>query len=253
MAYPTLSQFFDSRYFISITKLFTTKLFVTRSSVLRWLTSGRLKQLGLGLVALTAMLSFAQPALAHHPLGGRLPSNLFEGFLSGVAHPVIGIDHLAFVIAAGLVAATKPKGFLIPLAFVTASLLGTGLHLQLIDLPAAEAVISASVLIFGVILAMGQRLSLRTVVALGALAGTFHGYAYGEAIFGAEASPMVAYLTGFAMVQMAIALLFFAIGRGVVKAAAVKPSMSIIPLKLRFAGFTLAGVGMAFLSSAVLG
>lgn len=204
-------------------------------------------------MATVALLSLAQPALAHHPLGGRLPSTMFEGFLSGIAHPVIGVDHLAFVIAAGLVAATRPKGFLIPLAFVMASLLGTGLHLQLIDLPAAEMVISASVLIFGAILAMGQRLSLRTVVVLGALAGTFHGYAYGEAIFGAEASPMVAYLTGFAAVQIAIALLFFTVGRSAVKASAVKPSMGAIPLKLRFAGFTLAGIGMAFLSSAVLG
>ncbi|MEL7054131.1 MAG: hypothetical protein AAGM45_20445 [Cyanobacteria bacterium J06588_5] len=35
---------------------------------------------------------------------------------------------------------------------------------------------------------MGQRLNLQAVVVLGALAETFHGYAYGEAIFGAEAS-----------------------------------------------------------------
>ncbi|MEL7352854.1 MAG: hypothetical protein AAF171_21320 [Cyanobacteria bacterium P01_A01_bin.116] len=63
---------------------------------------------------------------------------------------------------------------------------------------------------------------------------------------------MVAYLASFATVQMAIALLFFTVGRSIVKASAVKPSISVIPLKLRFAGFTLAGVGMAFLSSAVL-
>ncbi len=216
------------------------------------------KQLGFSLLAVTAVLALAQPALAHHPLGGRLPSSLFEGFLSGVGHPVIGLDHLAFVIAAGLVAATKPRGFLIPLAFVAASLLGTGLHLQLFSLPAPEIVISASVMLFGVILAMGQRLSLQTVVILGALAGTFHGYAYGEAIFGAETSPMVAYLAGFATVQLAIALLFFTAGRAVVKPlalkpSALKPSVSAIPLKLRLTGFTLAGIGIGFLSSAVLG
>ena len=238
MAYPILSQFSGSRYAIFSPKPATL---------------ARTKQLGFGLLAITAILSLAQPAFAHHPLGGSLPSNMLEGFLSGIGHPVIGLDHLAFVIAAGLVAATKPRGFLIPLAFVTASLLGTGLHLQLFSLPAPEIVISASVLLFGVILAMGQRLSLRTVVVLGALAGTFHGYAYGEAIFGAEASPMAAYLVGFSTVQMAIALLFFAVGRSVAGSSVVKPSMSVIPLKLRFAGFTLAGIGMAFLSSAVLG
>jgi len=213
----------------------------------------RIKQIGFGLLAIAATLSFTQPALAHHPFGGGLPTNMLEGFMSGVGHPVIGLDHLAFVIAAGLVAATKPKGFLIPLSFVLASLLGTGLHLQLFSLPAPELVISASVLLFGIILAMGNRLSLRTVTVLGALAGTFHGYAYGEAIFGAEPSPMIAYLAGFATVQMAIALLCFTVGRSVTKTSAQKPSMSMIPLNLRFAGFTLAGIGMAFVSSAVLG
>lgn len=243
MAFPTFSKFSDSRYAVLSAK----------SADL-----SHIRQLGFGLLAVTVILSLAQPALAHHPLGGGLPSNLFEGFLSGVGHPIIGLDHLAFVIAAGLVAATKPRGFLIPLAFVTASLLGTGLHLQLLNLPAPEIVIAASVLLFGVILAVGQRLSLQAVVVLGALAGTFHGYAYGEAIFGAETSPMVAYLVGFATVQMAIALLFFAVGRSMVKSSAVRFSMSVVPLKavplkLRFAGFMLAGVGMAFLSSAVLG
>ncbi len=237
MTHPIFSQHSDSRYTAS-----------AKPAVL-----ARAKQLGFGFPAVTAILSLAQPALAHHPLGGGLPANMFEGFLSGVGHPVIGLDHLAFVIAAGLVAATKPRGFLIPIAFVAASLLGTVLHLQLVSLPAPEIVISASVLLFGAILAIGQRLSLRTVMLLGALAGTFHGYAYGEAIFGAEASPMVAYLAGFATVQMAIALLFFAVGRSATRASIVKPSVSAVPSKLRVAGFALAGVGMAFLSSAVLG
>ena len=237
MAHSTFSHFSGNRY----------TAFPAKSSLI-----DRIKQVGFGLIAAIAILSLAQPALAHHPLGGNLPANMFEGFLSGVGHPVIGLDHLAFVIAAGLIAATKPRGFLIPLAFVIASVVGTGLHLQLFSLPAPEIVISASVAIFGVILAMGQRLSLRIVVLLGALAGIFHGYAYGEAIFGAEASPMVAYLAGFATVQMAIALLFFTVGRSVVKSSVVKPSVSAVPLNLRFAGFTLAGVGMAFLSSAAL-
>ncbi|MEM8807243.1 MAG: HupE/UreJ family protein [Cyanobacteria bacterium P01_G01_bin.38] len=207
-----------------------------------------LGRLLLGLLALVGVLSLATPALAHHPLGGRLPANAFEGFLSGVAHPVIGLDHFAFVLAAGLIAATKRRGILIPVAFVLASLVGTGMHLMLWNLPAPEMIISASVLAFGAILALGDRLNLALVLSLGALAGIFHGYAYGEAIFGAEMSPLVAYLAGFATVQMAIALLFFAIGRSASKQAPSLPS-----LDLRFAGFTLTGVGLAFLSSAMLG
>ncbi|MEL6603846.1 MAG: HupE/UreJ family protein [Cyanobacteria bacterium J06614_10] len=202
----------------------------------------------MGLFVICGLLSLARPALAHHPLGGRLPTTAVEGFLSGVGHPVIGLDHLAFVIAAGLLAATRPKGLWIPVTFVVASLLGTGLHLQLIDLPAPEAVISASVLAFGCVLAVGKRLSLGSVLGLGAIAGLFHGYAYGEAVFGAESTPLVAYLVGFATVQMAIALIAFIVGRKMERTVAGLPS-----LNLRFAGFTLAGIGAAFLSGVFLG
>ncbi|MEL6455620.1 MAG: HupE/UreJ family protein, partial [Cyanobacteria bacterium J06623_5] len=142
----------------------------------------------------------------------------------------------------------RPKGLWIPVAFVVASLLGTGLHLQLIDLPAPESVISASVLAFGCVLAVGNRLSLGSVLGLGAIAGLFHGYAYGEAVFGAEPTPLVAYLIGFATIQMAIALLAFVLGRRMGKTVAGLPA-----LNLRFAGFTLAGVGAAFLSGVFLG
>ncbi|PKO63289.1 MAG: urease accessory protein UreJ, partial [Betaproteobacteria bacterium HGW-Betaproteobacteria-17] len=44
---------------------------------------------GLLLVASTS-------ALAHHPMGGMTPQTLSQGLLSGLGHPVIGLDHLAF-------------------------------------------------------------------------------------------------------------------------------------------------------------
>ncbi|MEO1403375.1 MAG: HupE/UreJ family protein [Cyanobacteria bacterium J06635_1] len=98
-----------------------------------------------------------------------------------------------------------------------------------------------------IILSLGNRLNLPLILSLGALAGIFHGYAYDEAIFGAEMSPLVAYLAGFATGQMVIARLFFAIGR-----SASKQTPSLPSLDLRFAGFTLTGVGLAFLSSAMV-
>ena len=52
-------------------------------------------------------LTSAGTAFAHHPLGGMIPQNFMQGFLSGIGHPVIGFDHLAFVVAVGLIAASK--------------------------------------------------------------------------------------------------------------------------------------------------
>jgi len=200
---------------------------------------------GMGL-AVAGLLLLATPALAHHPSGGDTPANAVQGFLSGMGHPVIGLDHLAFVITAGLLAAVVGQGLLIPIGFVLASLVGTGIHLMELNLPAPEFFISASVLLFGGLLAMRKQPHTGIMLALGALAGIFHGYAYGEAIVGARMDALLAYLIGFAAIQMAIAIVAYFVAKRV----AGKEGTA---LNLRFAGFALAGVGAAFLSGVVLG
>ena len=187
------------------------------------------------------------PALAHHPNGGEIPSTFAQGFLSGLGHPVIGIDHLVFVIAIGLLAALSNIGIIIPTAFVVATAIGTGIHLQGVDLPAAELVISASVLLMGIFLAREKQLNLGIITVLSAIAGIFHGYAYGESIVGAETMPLGAYLLGFCSIQLGISAIAFYLG----KRAINQPNKSAI--LLRFAGFTICGIGFAFLSSQVLG
>ncbi len=196
------------------------------------------------LFGITLLLN-ATPALAHHPNGGQIPSNFLEGFLSGIGHPVIGIDHLVFVIAVGFLAALSNRlGMIIPGAFVIATALGTGIHLQSIDLPAPELVISASVLVMGILLAQEKQTNLALVTILSAIAGIFHGYAYGESIVGAEVTALGAYLLGFCGIQLGISAAAFYAGKSLLNRAS---------LALRFAGFTVAGVGFAFVSSAILG
>ena len=214
----------------------------------RPISTSLIQAVGLVGVVSLALSLLASPALAHHPLGGRLPSNFFEGFMSGVGHPVLGPDHFAFVVAAGLLAVTLTQGIWVPVAFVLAGLAGTGIHLMSLDLPAAEFFISASVLCFGWMLAMKQRPNLMVMAGLAAFAGLFHGYAYGEAIVGAEMTPLFAYLVGFTFIQLAIALGAFTVGRTLLKQTSEQP-----PLSLRFAGFAIGGAGAAFLSGVILG
>lgn len=211
-------------------------------------TNQKLPGKAIAFLAAISLLLIANPALAHHPFEGKTPSNFFEGFLSGIGHPIIGLDHLAFVIAIGLLAAIKPKAILIPAAFVLATLAGTGIHLLSLNLPAAEFFISASVLIFGIILAMKDSPNSIAIAALGAIAGLFHGYAYGEAIVGAQMTPLIAYLLGFAVIQLVIALVACQVGKLAIKKVADEPA-----LLMRFAGFTICGAGAAFLSSVILG
>ncbi|MEL6814059.1 MAG: HupE/UreJ family protein [Cyanobacteria bacterium J06598_3] len=189
-------------------------------------------------------LLLAAPAMAHHPFGGQAPQSLFEGLLSGIGHPVLGFDHLAFVIAVGLLAAVLRRGFTVPLAFLLAALVGTGLHLGELNLPAPEFVISASVLLFGALVVTRRDLSTPAVVALTALAGMFHGYAYGEAVVGAEPTPLVAYLIGFTAVQGAIAGVAYLLSQ-----RALNKERSVGLISVHHAGFAIFGAGAAFLGS----
>lgn len=189
------------------------------------------------------------PAQAHHPLGGGTPSTFIEGLLSGFGHPIIGLDHFAFVVAIGLIAVlTVKRGLLLPIAFSLATALGTIIHLSSIDLPLPELIISISVFTIGLALAINRQFNLLFLIVLSAIAGLFHGYAYGESIFGAETTPVIAYLLGFASIQILISAISFYFGKLTVNQVA-KPSN----LYLRFAGFTIAGIGLTFLSSAILG
>lgn len=193
-------------------------------------------------------LFVATPAFAHHALGGRLPVNFWEGFISGLAHPVIGSDHFAFVVAVGLLSATIQQGILIPIAFVLTAMAGTGIHLMQLGLPAVEFFVSGSILLFGILLVMKDRLNVAVVMSLAAIAGLFHGYAYGETIFGAEMTPITAYLAGFSAIQLVIALSAFAVGKTMLRAQAKPQSAS----KLRSIGFVICGIGIAFLSNQII-
>lgn len=136
---------------------------------------------------------------------------------------------------------------IIPIAFVIAGLAGTGIHLQSLDLPAPEFFIAASVLLFGALLALKQSPNWRIVAGLAVIAGIFHGYAYGEAIVGADMTPLMAYLTGFTVIQLGVSLGASAIGQAMLK----RHQMPELPL--RFAGFAICGFGAAFLSAIILG
>ena len=77
----------------------------------------QLARLGLGLGA-SAFVS--APAFAHHVMGGLMPATFGEGILSGLGHPVIGLDHLAAVIAVGCLAAAHRSASVLAVVFVLA-------------------------------------------------------------------------------------------------------------------------------------
>lgn len=152
------------------------------------------------------LLVASSPVFAHHAMGGATPQTFSQGLLSGLAHPVIGLDHFAFLVVAMLLACML-KGaarYVAPLAFVGATIGGTVLHLGAANIPMSEALVALSVVIGGVLVLSRRYPGAFALSAIFAVSGVLHGYAYGESIVGAETTPLLAYLIGFAAIQYAL-------------------------------------------------
>ncbi|MDD9911082.1 MAG: HupE/UreJ family protein [Ahrensia sp.] len=199
------------------------------------------------LAALIALVS--TPAFAHHPMAGRTPSTLSEGLLSGIGHPILGLDHLLFVVAVGVAAVVLGSRFVLPLVFVVATLLGTIVHVMAVDLPLVELVIALSVLTLGALLMLSISVPNAVYVGIFAIAGLFHGHAYGEAIFGAETTPLLAYLTGFGITQYAIAV----VAGTVIVSAWGRMEQLANNVPARLAGAMVAGAGFLMVGEKAIG
>jgi urease accessory protein len=146
-----------------------------------------------------------QLAWAHHFMGNELPRTFTEGFLSGLGHPIIGLDHAAFIVAAGFVLALAPRGIWGLPAIVLGTLVGASLHLSGLVLPGTEIGIALSVIVIGAVVMARRPIPLGWLAGGLAVAGVLHGYAYAESIFGAEPAPLAAYLAGFSLIELGLA------------------------------------------------
>ena len=188
-----------------------------------------------------AGLLLTSQGFAHHVADGEAPVSIMEGLLSGLAHPVIGIDHLAFLILMGAAASATPRRFLSPLVFVAGTIAGCLMVAAGTTFPGIEIAVILSVVVGGVLLLSGRRFSSSFYVGLFAVAGVFHGGAYGSSIIGAQIQPLLAYLIGFAAIQYAISV---GVGQFMTRAFADLTEKSIQP---RLAGAVGASIGVVLL------
>lgn len=169
------------------------------------LSRGDEMKLGCFTSAACGLVFAATPALAHHAMDGMLPRTAAQGFLSGLGHPVIGLDHLAFLLLAGLLAEGQGRLAALVPAFVFASIGGAALHLFSPGLPGSEILVALSLIVAGVCLVRPMHWAVPTLVSGFVLAGLAHGYAFGESILGAEPTPIATYLAGLGVVQTLLA------------------------------------------------
>ncbi len=190
-----------------------------------------------------ALLLPAVPAFAHHPMDGAVPQTIWEGLLSGLAHPVLGLDHLAFLLAAGVLAALRRQAAL-P-ALLLATVLGAGLALAGLSLDPVEVLVALSVLMAGLALLRPLPGGGALLLPAGfALAGLAHGAAYAESVVGAPLPAILAYLLALSVMQAALAQAGPALLRGLQRLVAAPRLV---------AGGAVAAVGVVALVQALGG
>jgi len=148
----------------------------------------------------------APAAFAHHMMGGELPRTAWQGLLSGLGHPIIGIDHFAFIVGVGFMSHIVGRIMLLALLFVIGSIMGCFAHVYNLSLPWSELAIAVTLALAAAMIGTRARAPIGVQVLLITIAGAAHGYAYGESIVGAEPAPLAAYIIGFGVIQYAIAV-----------------------------------------------
>jgi urease accessory protein len=143
---------------------------------------------------LVALLTLgASPAFAHVDAGST------ASFAAGIAHPLMGPDHVAVMIAVGLWAALKGGRALWvwPAAFVGVMLVGGALGMAHVPVPFVEPGILASVVVLGLLVTAAVDLPVTVGAGIIGLFALLHGHAHGTEV--AETVSGVEYMAGFAL------------------------------------------------------
>lgn len=141
-----------------------------------------------------ALLAFYAGAASAHT-----GHHAVAGFVSGLSHPLSGLDHLLAMVAIGLWAAQQGGRALwaVPAAFVGTMVLGGALALAGLALPHVETGIAASVLVLGLLVATRRQWGVAIGMAIAAAFALFHGYAHGLEM--PQATSPALYALGFVL------------------------------------------------------
>jgi urease accessory protein len=144
-------------------------------------------------VMLFTFLLYAQAVQAHARKGEAV------GFLSGLKHPISGLDHVVAMIAVGLWGAQlgAPAIWVLPVAFPMVMAMGGMLGLLGVPLPAMEIGIATSAILLGAAVMMELRPPLALAALLVGFFAIFHGYAHGSELPAGQSGLL--YSIGFVM------------------------------------------------------
>ena len=127
------------------------------------------------LLHLTALFLTAFPVavFAHTGQGDH-------GFLDGLVHPFLGMDHLLAMLLVGVWSVLHARNvWLAPVCFVTLLSLGTLFGQQGAEMPHLEPLVAASVLVLGGMLTLPFKMGRSAALAVNGGFAVFHGMAHG--------------------------------------------------------------------------
>ena len=173
----------------------------------------------------------------------HVEGGLAGGFASGFAHPVMGLDHIAAMVAVGLWGAFlgAPAIWLLPIVFPLVMALGGILGIIGVPLPGVEIGIAVSAVALGLMVALAVRPHLAVAAVLVGAFAIFHGYAHGAEL--PDGSNAVAYSAGFVIATGLLHLCGIAIGLLTRWPAGV--------VAVRAAGSAIAVAGLVFLGKLI--
>ena len=183
----------------------------------------------------TILLS-AQTAFAHSQMDKAV------GFLTGVRHPISGLDHVLAMVAVGLWGAQlgSPAIWILPVAFPMVMAIGGMFGLMGVPLPGIEYGIALSAMLLGAAVMFEIRPPIGVAAALVGFFAIFHGRAHGTEL--PPGQSVLLYSMGFVIATGCLHAL--GIGVGTVHRWAWGHKL------LRVAGALVAGGGVFFLSRA---
>jgi urease accessory protein len=149
------------------------------------------------------MRSWAKPVagavalLACGAAGAHQESGQAAGLLSGLAHPVSGLDHVLAMVAVGLWGAVlgAPAVWVLPVAFPLAMAFGGLLGLLGVPVPGIEVGIALSAVVLGAMVLLERRPPLWLAALIVGAFAIFHGHAHGREL--PEGAHALLYSVGF--------------------------------------------------------
>jgi urease accessory protein len=152
------------------------------------------------LLMAAGLLLTATTTAAHTGHGAHAES----GFLSGLLHPMLGLDHLLAMAAIGFWSVRQGNTMkkITPLFAIGGMILGAGIAWGGMSLPGVETGISLSVILGGILIAAMVKLPTAVGGLLVAAFMVFHGFAHGVEM--PAGATLVAYLTGFSIATLAL-------------------------------------------------